>query len=202
MRLRGELPRKRRHHDHRPARDRADLLLCAAPRVRDPADQRHDPDGGRRAAEKGDVPHLHGARPQGRAADPGRQAGRCLGPAEICARQCPGLRTAQGYAGLLPHPGRLYRRRGDRAGDLRFLPLARHQPQTALRPDRGDGVHHHPARWRGARRYCRRAGPGRGDPHRRQRRDLLPQPGRVRGILQERRVHRLDQGPRRLGRHR
>jgi hypothetical protein len=51
-RLLRELPRKRRHDDDRPARDRADLLLCPAAGVRDAADQRDDPDGGRRPVQE------------------------------------------------------------------------------------------------------------------------------------------------------
>ena len=38
--------------------------------------------------------------------------------------------------GIEPGPRRLYRGRGDRAGHLPVLPLARHQSEAALRPDR------------------------------------------------------------------
>ena len=46
-RLHDQLPRVGRHGDDRPARDRADVLLRAAARVREPADAGDDPHGGR-----------------------------------------------------------------------------------------------------------------------------------------------------------
>ena len=52
--LHDQLPRIGRHGDDRPARDRADLLLRAAARVREPADAGDDPHGGRgRASSAG-----------------------------------------------------------------------------------------------------------------------------------------------------
>ena len=104
---------------------------------------------------------LHGHARKRRPGHAGRQAGRRLGPAAILAGQLAGLRPAEEHAGPQPRARGLYRRRGDRAGDLRFLPLARDQPETALRPDRSDGVHHRssptarcaPTRW-----ACRRPG--------------------------------------------
>ena len=45
--LHHQLPRVGRHGDDRPARDRPDLLLRAAARLREPADAGDDPDGGR-----------------------------------------------------------------------------------------------------------------------------------------------------------
>ena len=46
-RVHDQLPRIGRHGDDRPARDRSDVLLRAAARVREPADAGDDPDGGR-----------------------------------------------------------------------------------------------------------------------------------------------------------
>ncbi len=83
VRVLRELPGKRRHDDDRPARDRADLLFRAAAGLRDPADQRDDPDGGCRPAEEADVRSLHGPCPQGRPGHSRRQAGERRGPAEV-----------------------------------------------------------------------------------------------------------------------
>ena len=46
------------------------------------------------------------------------------------------LRAAEERARLLAHPRRLHGGRGDRAGDVPLLSLARHEPEAALRPDR------------------------------------------------------------------
>jgi long-chain acyl-CoA synthetase len=59
-------------------------------------------------------------------------------------------RAAEEHAGHEPRARGLHRGRGDRARDLRFLSGARDQPQAALRPDRGLGLHHAAARSRGA----------------------------------------------------
>jgi long-chain acyl-CoA synthetase len=57
---------------------------------------------------------------------------------------------------------------------FRLLPLAGDQPEAAIRPDRGQRLHHPAARWRGAFRYGGRAEPRGGGEDRRQRRGLLP----------------------------
>ena len=100
------------------------------------------------------------------------------------------------------HPRRLHRRRGDRAGHLRVLPRARHQPEAALRPDRGVRLRHRSSR-------TARCGP---TP------SACPRPAsscasttaarcsiarrRVRRILQAAGEHGRDQGRRGLGRDR
>ena len=53
-----------------------------------------------------------------------------------CARQYPGLWPAEERARAFQRARRLHRRRGDRAGPVLVLPLARHEPEAALRPDR------------------------------------------------------------------
>ena len=60
-RLHRQLPRVGRHGDDRHARDRPDLLLRAAARVREPADAGDDPHGGRRRDQALAVSSLHGA---------------------------------------------------------------------------------------------------------------------------------------------
>ena len=70
-------------------------------------------------------------------------------------------------------------------GDLQLLPLARHQPEAALRPDRGQRVRHHPARRRGLARHGRQAGARGRAQDRRARRGAVSQPRRVQGVLQE-----------------
>ena len=118
---------------------------------------------------------LHGPRPAGRAGDPRRRGRSAPGDrARYALGELPGLRAAQERARPQPDPGRLHRRRGDRAGDLRLLPGARHQPQAALRPDRGERLHHPAARRRGAGRHRRRAVARGRAPDRRERRGLLP----------------------------
>ena len=74
------------------------------------------------------------------------------------AGQPAGLRAAQEHARHDPRARRLHRGRGDRAGDLQLLSLARRQHEAALRPDRGLGVRHHPAQRRGQPRHGRQAG--------------------------------------------
>ena len=128
-------------HD-RPARDRADLFLRPAAGLRDAADRV--------------MIRMEDAGPlKKRLFDTFMAHARKVGPAHP-RRQARGLRDRLKYAlgevlvygplknthGLDPGPRRLYGGRGDRAGDLRFLPLARDQPQAALRPDRGVGLHH------------------------------------------------------------
>ena len=123
-----------------------------------PADQRDDPHGGRRARSSGRCSATSWSWRAGsgrRSSTAGRSAR--LRPGALRARRAAGLRAAQERARAEPDPGRLHRRRGDRAGDLRVLPGARDQPQAALRPDRGQRLHHPAAGRRGARRHRRRA---------------------------------------------
>ena len=92
--------------------------------------------------------------------------GAAVGPRALRPRPGAGVRTVAQRARLQPPAPGLHRRRGDRAGDLRFLPLPRHQHEAALRPDRGHRLRHHPARRRDQARQRRRAGPrlrGRGE---------------------------------------
>ena len=139
---------------------------------------------------------------RGRPRHPRRPPGRGLRPRALQARRGAGLRAAEERAGAEPGAGRLHRRRGDRAGALRLLPGARDQPQAALRPDRGERLHHPAARPRGPRRHGGHAEPRGGAAHRRDRRGLLPLPGRVPRVLPQPREHRRDQGRRGLGRDR
>ena len=64
-------------------------------------------------------------------------AGAAARPAALCARQCAGLWAAEERARPVARARRLYRGRGDRARSVLVLPLARHEPEAALRPDRG-----------------------------------------------------------------
>jgi long-chain acyl-CoA synthetase len=89
----------------------------------------------------------------------------------------PGLWPGAQPRGHVERARGLYGGRGDRAGDLRILALARDQPQAALRPDGGQRLHHPAARWRRARRHRGRADAGRGGEDRRERGGLLPLPG-------------------------
>ncbi len=74
-RLHDQLPRIRRHGDDRHARDRADLLLRAAARVREPAHAGDDPDGGRQRASSAGSSTTSWRRQALRRRDPRRQAG-------------------------------------------------------------------------------------------------------------------------------
>jgi hypothetical protein len=109
---------------------------------------------------------------------------------------------AEKYAGLQPHPAGLYGGRGDRPGHLRFLPRARHQPETALRDDRGQRLHHGAAGRPDPAGYGRRAGAGGGGEDRRQRRSAVPRTGKLPGILQEPGGDIGGQGSGRVGPHR
>ena len=66
------LSREPRHRDDGSARDRPDLLLRPAARVRGAADDDHRDDGGRRPAQARDVRSLHRRRPPPRRGDPER----------------------------------------------------------------------------------------------------------------------------------
>ncbi len=184
-RLLRQLPGVGRHGDDRSARDRPDLFLRPAAHLREHPDQRHDPHGRCRRAQAGDVQVFHGRRPPRRHQADRRQEGVAVRPAALRHRRRAGVRAAEEHAGLLARARGLHRRRGDRAGDLPVLPLARHQPQAALRLDRSGGVRLHPAQRRGQARHGRQAGRRRGTQDRRQRRGAVPRPGRVQGVLQE-----------------
>ena len=79
------------------------------------------------------------------------------GPAALSAGRPPRLCAAQEPHGLLAHARGLHRRRGHRAGAVPLLPLARRQPEAALRADRGQRLHHPAARRRGLSRHRRQA---------------------------------------------
>ena len=117
--------------------------------------------------------------------DPERRARAAWRPPALRARPVPGLRAHHQPPRLLAPQGRLHGRRGDRAGDLPLLPLARHQPEAALRADRGERLHHHAAGRRDRRADRRQAGAGGGDQDRRERRGALPLARRLPGLLQQ-----------------
>jgi len=103
--------------DDRPARDRPDLLLCAAARAGEPDHPGHHPDGGCRAAEAPPVPVLHGGGPPGRADACRRQAGSDRRSTALCPGQPADLRAAQEHAGHEPCARGLHGGRGGRARD-------------------------------------------------------------------------------------
>ncbi len=80
-------------------------------------------------------------------------------PPALRAGRHPGLRAAAQPHGLFADARGLHGRRGDRTGALPILPRARHQPEAALRTDRGERVHHAAARRRGLSRHRRQARP-------------------------------------------
>ncbi len=135
-RLHDQLPGIGRYGDDRHARDRPDVLLRAAARVREPVDAGDDPHGGRKPRQARAVPPLHRRGAPLRRDDPRRQAGSCRRPPAVCARQSAGLRTAAQRARHEPHSRRVHGRRGHRPRPLPLLPLDRHQPEAALRLDR------------------------------------------------------------------
>ena len=186
-----------------PARDRPDLFLRAAARVREPAHPDHGAHGGRGLAQEGACSTTSWAW-RGAAASRSSTASRSAlrGPPALWAGQPPRLCAAAQPHGLLAHARRLHRRRGDRAGAVPLLPLARHQPEAALRADRGQRLHHAAARRRGLSRHRRQARPGRRDQDRRQRRGAVQEPRRVPQVLQERRGDQRHQDAGRLGAHR
>ena len=194
-----QLPGVGRHRHRGSPRDRADLLLRAAAGVRDAADHDHGAHGGCRRAQAQDVPRLHRPRPAlGREAAQ-RRAGAAVGARALLARRVHGLRPAEEPARHDAAEGRLHRGRGDRPGDLPLLPLARHQLEAALRPDRGGGVRHRPARRRDQVRHRRQALAGGGDQDRRDGRGAVPLAGRVPRLLQGTRQDVRDQDRGRLG---
>ena len=79
--------------DRGPPRDRPDLFLRAAARVREPAHPDHGAHGGRGPAQEGHVPLLPRRGAALRRADPQRQAGRRQGPPALRAgRTCWSMR--------------------------------------------------------------------------------------------------------------
>ena len=74
---------------------------------------------------------------------------RLARPSGLLARQPAGLRTAEERARHDPSPGRLHGRRGDRTRPVPVLPLARDQPEAALRHDRELGLSVYPEGWSG-----------------------------------------------------
>ena len=127
------LPGEPRDHHRGSPRDRAHLFLRAAARVREPAHPDHGAHGGRRPPQEEHVRLLPRRGAPLRRADPRRQAGRLQGSPALPARRPVRLCAAAEPHGLLQDPRRLHGRRGDRAGAVPLLPLARHQPEAALR---------------------------------------------------------------------
>ena len=127
--------------------------------------------------------------------DPRPQARGPQGAAALRARRHLRVRAAAQPHGLLQDPRRLHGRRGHRAGAVPLLPLARHEPEAALRPDRGQRVRHAAAGRRGLCRHRGQAGAGRGDRDRELGRGALSQPRRVPEVLQERRGDRARPRP-------
>ena len=116
-----------------------------------------------------------------------RSRGRLL----YAARQRPGLRAAEERARALARARRLHRRRGDRAGPVLVLPLARPEPEAALRPDRSLPLSS--PRSRTAQIYSDTVGPALPNvesAHRRQRRGAVQVARHVRRLLQGRRQDR------------
>ena len=186
-----------------PARDRHDLRLRAAARLREPADPHHGAHGGCRRAQAQDVPLTSSAH--------ARKCGEKIlngepvplsGAAALAARRRPGLRAAEEPLRPDAHPRRLHGGRGDRAGDLPLLSLARHQPEAALRPDRSLGLHHRAARRRDLRRHGRQAEHRGRRQDRRQRRGAVQVARRVPRLLQGPGEDRRDEDAGRLGAHR
>ncbi len=131
------LPGERRHRDGGPARDRPDVLLRAAAHLRADADPRDDPHGGRELSQAPHVSLFHRRGAALRRENPEQAAGRPARPARVLARQHSGLCAAEERARAIERARRLHRGRGDRAGPVLVLPLARPEPEAALRPDRG-----------------------------------------------------------------
>ena len=132
--------------------------------------------------------------PPPRAPMPALLGDRAALPARPAAR----LRAPARQPGHGQDPRGLHRGRGDRAGALRVLPLARRQREAALRHDRVERADLHPA---GRRRQARHGGPAaarRRAADQRDRRGDVPEPGRLRRLLQEPGGHPGD-SRRRLG---
>ena len=178
-RLLRELPGKPGDGDPGPARDRPHLFLRPAARLREPAHIDHGAHAGCRTAEARHVPFLHGRGEASGREDPRRRTRAPRRSPALCARSRARLWAGDEPARLHAAQGRLHRGRGDRPRNLPLLPLARDQPEAALRADRGERLHHHAAGRRDRRGDGRQARPGRGDPDRRERRGALSLARRV-----------------------
>ena len=97
-----------------------------------------------------------------------------------------GLRAAQERAWPVARARRLYGGRGDRAGSVLVLPLARHEPEAALRPDRSVPLCHRAAGRGDLFRHCWAGGAERRHPHCRERRGAVQVARHVRRIFQGR----------------
>ena len=169
------------------ARDRADVLLRAAARVRNHADAADDPHGGCGEDQARHVPLLPEDRAPAWRGDPHRQAGAAVGAPALRDRPDAGVRAAEERARPFARARRLYGGRGDRSRPVRVLSLDRAEPEAALRADRGVPVRHLPAR---RRDLCRHGRPGRAErrhPHRRDRRGAVQVARHVRAVFQGRR---------------
>ena len=141
-----------------PPRDRPDLFLRAAARVREPAHPDHGAHGGCGLAQEGACSTISSAW-RGAAASRSSTASRsaprtgCSTGSATCwsTRRC-----ATAWASRRIARG-LHGRRGHRPRAVPLLPLARHQPEAALRADRGQRLHHAAARRRGLFRHRRQA---------------------------------------------
>ena len=185
------LPREPGDGGRGPARDRPHLFLRAAARVREPADPDHGAHGGRGLAEEAACSIISWAWP-GAAARQSSTASRSA-PRTGCSigwATCSSMRRS-GTA-WASRASRVAYTAGEAIGPELFqlLPLARHQPEAALRPDRGQRLHHAAARRRGLSRHRRQAGPERRYQDRRHRRGAVQEPRRVPQVLQERRGDR------------
>jgi long-chain acyl-CoA synthetase len=175
------------------ARDRTHLLLRAAARVREPADPGDDPHGRRRRLKRKifrhfmDVARRCGADIlDGKPVSGGDRFQYALGNLLVYGplRNVLGMsRIRVAYtAGAAIGPG-----------PVPLLPLDRHQPQAALRPDRDLRLRVPAARRRDQARFGRQAGTLRRGQARRQRRDAGQGADAAQGVLQApRRDRRVD----------
>ena len=155
------LPGKPRDRRRGPPRDRPHLFLRAPARVREPAHPDHGAHGGRAAGSRSACSIISWAW-RGAAASRSSTASRSASRTGCSTGWATSWSTRRSQPhGLLAHARRLHRRRSHRAGAVPLLPLARHQPEAALRADRGQRLHHAAARRRGLSRHRRQAGPGR-----------------------------------------
>ena len=197
-RLLHRLPGERGDGGQRPARDRPDLSLRAAARVRGAADAGADPHGGRERRQALAVSRFHGGRQALGRTDRQRRARAVRRATGLSPRRSPDLRPAQERARVLARSRRLHRGRGDRRRSLRLLPFDRPQSEAALRPDGGFPVRDRPDRSRRAFRRCRAAGAERRVAHRRERRGAVQVARHVRRLLPRGRQDARDDDGRRL----
>ena len=138
------------------------------------------------ALKRAHVPPLHGRRAARRRADPRRQPVGACDRLLYCAGRA-GSSTAPLRNVLGMSRVRVAYTAGEAIGPDLFtlLPLARHQPEAALRLDRDQRVRLRAAERPGQAGHRRPAGEGRGDQARPSRRDPDPLAGPVQGVLQE-----------------